>query len=442
MEGFPSEEQEVTRSRLANIFLIVFIDMLGFGLILPLLPFYAEMYGATPFVVGLLVAVYAAAQLIGGPVLGRLSDRYGRRPILLVSLAGTFVGFLLLALAEPLGKAIANGVLVRVLPMEVTALQNAAIIAVLFASRFLDGLTGGNITVAQAYITDVTDEKNRAKGLGMVGAAFGLGFILGPAAGGFLSQWGFAVPALAAAGLALFNMISVFLWLPESLTPERRAQLMGQARPSFSFRSLWAALTRPRVGPLLHIRFFFGLASATFQTIFALWGQARLGLDAQATGYVLAYVGVLVVLVQGVFMGRITARFGETQLILWGSVLMAVSLAAWAVVPNLALLLIVLIPLSLATGVLNTVLSSALTKAVYPEEVGGTLGLATSAESLSRVIAPVVAGVLLGSVGAWAPGFVAALIMVWVVAFVLWRLVRRPDPPLSVRSDRIAEAQS
>jgi DHA1 family tetracycline resistance protein-like MFS transporter len=433
----------VRKSRLTIIFLIVFIDMLGFGLILPLLPFYAEKYGATPFVVGLLVASYAAAQMIGAPILGRLSDRDGRRPILLLSLAGTMVGFILLGLAEPIGKQIANGLLADIFQGSVVVLENVAILGVLLVSRILDGLTGGNITVAQAYITDVTDAKSRAKGLGMVGAAFGLGFILGPAAGGFLSRWGFAAPALAAAGLALLNMLAVFLWLPESLTPERRAQLMGQARPSFSFRALWTALTRPRVGPLLHIRFFFGLASAAFQTIFALWGQARLGLDAQSTGYVLAYVGVLVVLVQGVFMGRITARFSETQLILWGSALMAVSLAAWALVPNLLLLLIVLIPLSLATGVLNTVISSALTKAVYAEEVGGTLGLATSAESLSRVIAPVIAGVLLGSVGVWAPGIVAALIMVWVVTFALRRLVRRPDPPLPTRrgSDLIAEAQ-
>jgi DHA1 family tetracycline resistance protein-like MFS transporter len=433
----------MTKSRLANIFVIVFVDMLGFGLILPLLPFYAERYGATPFVVGLLVAVYAAAQLIGAPILGRLSDRYGRRPILLLSLAGTSVGFLLLALAEPLGKLIANGLLVQILPGEVTTLQNVAILGVLFASRMLDGITGGNITVAQAYITDVTDESNRARGLGMVGAAFGLGFILGPAAGGFLSQWGFEAPALAAAGLSFLNMLSVFVWLPESLTPERRAQLTGQTRPSFSFRALWAALTRPRVGPLLHVRFFFGLASAAFQTIFALWGQARLGLDAQVTGYVLAYVGVLVVLVQGVFIGRLAARFTETQLILWGSILMAASLAAWAAVSSLAGLLIVLIPLSLATGVLNTVINSALTKAVQPEEAGGTLGLSTSAESLSRVIAPVIAGALLGSVAVWAPGVFAALIMVWVAIFAYRRLVRRPDPPLPARRgrERVADVQ-
>ncbi len=431
----------MTRGRLINIFVIVLIDMLGFGLILPLLPFYAERFGATPFVVGLLVAAYAAAQLVGAPILGRLSDRYGRRPVLLVSLLGTFVGLLLLAVAEPLGRGIAGSVLSRVVAADGLILENAAVLGVLFASRLLDGITGGNISVAQAYITDVTDVKDRAKGLGLIGAAFGLGFILGPAAGGFLSRWGYAVPAFAAAGLALANIISVFVALPESLTPDRRAQLAMQARPKFSAQALVRALTRPRVGPLLHIRLFFGLASATFQTVFALWGQYRLGLDAQATGYVLAYVGLLVVLVQGVLIGRLTARFTEPRLILSASILMAASLAAWAAVPNLILLLIVLIPLSVATGVLNTVISSALSKAVYPEEVGGTLGLAASLESLSRVLAPSAAGFLLGSLGVWAPGVVAAVIMAWVVSFAWRRLIARPDPPLPTRGVRVAEVQ-
>ncbi len=165
--------------------------MLGFGLILPLLPYYAETFGASDTVIGLLVASYAAAQLLGAPLLGRLSDRFGRRPILLISLVGTLLGFLLLGFASTL--------------------------FVLFAARILDGITGGNISVAQAYISDVTDSKNRAKGLGMIGAAFGLGFIIGPATGGLLSQWGYAVPAFAAAGLVAINLLMVALWLPESL---------------------------------------------------------------------------------------------------------------------------------------------------------------------------------------------------------------------------------
>jgi DHA1 family tetracycline resistance protein-like MFS transporter len=416
------------KSRLATIFVVVFIDLLGFGLILPLLPYYAEKYGASVAVVGLLVSSYALAQLIAAPVLGRLSDRYGRRPILLVSIAGTLVGFLLLGLAEPLGRLIAGG--------SSLAVQNGVIVAILFFSRIVDGVTGGNITVAQAYITDVTDVKNRAKGLGLIGAAFGLGFILGPATGGLLSRWGYAVPAFAAAALAAFNLLGVFFFLPESLTQERREEMAGRPRPAFSARALWAALNRPRVGPLLHIRLFFGLAAATFQGIFSLYAQYHLGLSAQSTGYVLAYVGLLVVLVQGVAIGRLTARFSEARLIFGASVLLAVSLVGWAVVPSLAVLLVVLIPLSLATGVLNTVVNSSLTKVVYPEEIGGTLGLSNSVEGVSRVIAPSAAGFLLGSVGAWAPGIVGALIMVWVASFAWRRLIVSPDPPLPARAER------
>ena len=199
-------------SRLLTIFIIVFVDLLGFGLILPLLPYYADSYGATPVIVGLLVASYAAAQLIGAPLLGRLSDRLGRRPVLLLSVAGTFVGFLLLGFAAPLGQLLANWVA----PQAV----NAVILGVLFLSRILDGLTGGNITVAQAYIADVTDEQNRAKGLGLIGAAFGLGFIIGPAAGGALSQWGYGTPAFVAAAVSFSNLIAIFFLLPESRLPQ------------------------------------------------------------------------------------------------------------------------------------------------------------------------------------------------------------------------------
>ncbi len=209
-------------SRLINIFLVVFVDMLGFGLILPLLPYYAETFGATPIIIGLIVASFAAASLIGAPLMGRLSDRYGRRPILLLSVAGTFIGYLLLGFAQPIGSFFAS----LFAPQAV----NAFIIAVLFASRMLDGFTGGNITVAQAYISDVTDEKNRSRGLGVIGSAFGLGFIIGPAVGGLLSRWGFSVPAFAAAGFAFLNLISIFFFLPESLTVERREAMSNHQR--------------------------------------------------------------------------------------------------------------------------------------------------------------------------------------------------------------------
>jgi DHA1 family tetracycline resistance protein-like MFS transporter len=284
-------------SRLLTIFIIVFVDLLGFSLILPLLPYYAEVYGATPLVVGLLVASYAAAQLIGAPVLGRLSDRYGRRPVLLLSVGGTWVGFLLLAFAAPLGNFLAS--------LIAPQFANAWIIGVLFLSRVLDGLTGGNITVAQAYIADVTDEKNRARGLGLVGAAFGLGFIVGPAFGGFLSRWGYYVPALAAALISFLNLIAIFFFLPESLTQEVRQASLLRKRPPFTLKALVQALNRPLVGPLLHVRFFYGMAFAMFQTIFSLYCQA-IGLSSQTTGYLLAYVGLLSVIVQGGLIGILT----------------------------------------------------------------------------------------------------------------------------------------
>jgi DHA1 family tetracycline resistance protein-like MFS transporter len=403
-------------ARLSTIFAIVFVDLLGFSLILPLVPYYAKAFNASDSLIGLLVASYAAAQLIGAPILGRLSDRYGRRPVLLVSILGTAVGFVILGFANSLWM--------------------------LFASRILDGATGGNISVAQAYITDITDRKNRAKGLGLIGAAFGLGFIIGPAVGGLMStlgetitigiagiaiNWQFALPAFAAAAIALLNLIAVFFALPESLTPEKREELARKPQTAFTFQNLRAAFQRPRVGPLLSTRFVFSLAFSTFQTVFPLWALNRLQLQADQTAYILAYVGILVALVQGVAIGRLTQRFEENHLIFGAVALMAFSLSAWAFTPNVITLLIILAPLALAGGVLNTVLNSALTKAVNPEEVGGTLGLAAALESLSRVISPTAGGLLLETLGPWAPGVVGATLTAWLSNYVYRRILRNAD---------------
>ncbi len=389
---------------LSIIFVIVFIDLLGFSIILPLLPYYAETFGATPTQVGLLVASYAAAQMMGAPFLGRLSDRFGRRPVLLISLLGTFIGFMMLGFANSLWM--------------------------LFASRILDGFTGGNISVAQAYITDITDERNRAKGLGILGAAFGMGFIIGPALGGLLSVYGYTLPALVAAGFSLLSILGVIFLLPESLSVEARAELARKGKHEFALQNLWKALTRPRVGPLLHVRFFYGLAFATFQTIFPLYAQYKLGLEARGTGFILAYVGILVVFVQGFLVGWLASRFNEYRLIFWSLFMMTLTLFAWAITPNLIFLLIILAPLAVAGGTLNTLLNSALSKAVYPEEIGGTLGLSASLESLTRVISPSVGGLLLGYLGVWAPGLFSGLIMVWTVSYAWRRLIAKPDPPL------------
>jgi len=390
---------------LSAIFLIVFIDLLGFGLILPLLPFYAESFGASDTVIGLLVASYAAAQLVGAPLLGRLSDRFGRRPILLFSLLGTLISFLILGFAKTLW--------------------------LLFIARISDGITGGNISVAQAYIADVTDEKSRAKGLGMIGAAFGLGFIFGPATGGFLSQWGYAVPAFAAAGLVAINLLMVFFWLPESLTAEKRAMLAQAEKPKFTIGALLDALKRPFSGSLLITRFVFGLAFSIFQTIFSLYALRRFNLDAQQTGYVLTYVGILSVVVQGGLVGKLSEKFRDDLLITVSVGIMAISLLGWAFVPTVTMLLIILAPIAFSGGILNTVISSALTKTVQPQEIGGILGLATSLESLTRVIAPTLGGLLLEKLGYWSPGVFGAFVLTILFAYV-WRAIF--NHPLAVEA--------
>jgi len=399
------------KKRLFSIIFVVFMDLLGFSLILPLLPYYAETFKASEFVTGLLIASYAAMQLIGAPILGRLSDRFGRRPVLLVSVLGTFLGFVLLGVANSLW--------------------------ILFASRILDGITGGNLGVAQAYISDVTDVKNRSRGLGMIGAAFGLGFIIGPAAGGFLSQWGYHLPAMVAASLSLINLGLIFFWLPESLTPERRREMKEQQPPAVTPGALITALKRPFSGALLITRFFFGLAFAIFQTIFSLYAISKFSLSAAQTGYILTYVGVLAVFVQGFLVGRLTHRFREDMLIFTSVALMAISLAGWALAPSVAWLLIVLTPTAISGGLLNTLLSSTLTKAVTPNETGGILGFSAAIESATRIIAPILGGALLGQIGTWAPGAFGAIVMI-VVTFYAWVSIFN-NPVMIAISDGKAE---
>ena len=388
---------------LFSIILVVFIDLLGFSLIIPLLPYYAQTFNASDTTVGLLLASYAAAQLIGAPLLGRASDRFGRRPILLISIFGTFLGFLLFGFATSL--------------------------AMLFASRILQGLTGGNLSVAQAYITDVTDAKSRNRGLGLIGAAFGLGFIIGPALGGLLSNISYSVPAFVAAALSFINLLLVAFWLPESLTPEKRTQL-SQRKPGFSFNALFQALRHPLTGPLLITRFLYSLAFVILQSIFSLFVLRRFNMSIVTTGFVLAYVGIVSVVTQAWLVGKLSQRFKDTLLIEGGLLVLALGLLVWGFAPNIPILILSLTPVALAGGLLNTVLPSALTKTVAVQEIGGILGLSTSIESSTRVIAPLLGGFLLEKISYWAPGAFGALLLFITFAYVLRTIKTDGEAPV------------
>jgi DHA1 family tetracycline resistance protein-like MFS transporter len=359
----------------------VFLDLLGYSLILPLLPYYAENFGASVFLVGLLGTANALGQLIAAPIIGRLSDRYGRRPLLIFSIIGTLVAFLMLGFSQSLWM--------------------------IFLSRIVDGLFGGNISLAKAYITDITDSKSRARSLGMIGASFGLGFIIGPVLGGVLGNIQLSLPAFVAAGLTFVNLIAVILWLPESLPIAQRNTTKPNSHTDFNLNNLLDELKRPCVGPLLNIRLFYSLAFTLFQVNFSLYAKEVLKLSVSQTGLILAYVGVLSVLVQAVAIGKLTERFQERSLAYVSTIVMTLMLIAWGFTGQVWLLLVILAPIALSGGVLNTILSSMLTKSVYREDVGGTLGLDSSMQTFAQIVTPGMGGLLLGTIGAPGLGLAA-----------------------------------
>lgn len=397
--------------RLLIIFGVVLVDMLSFSLVLPLLPYYAQQFGATPAIAGLIFSAYPLMQVIATPILGRLSDLWGRKPVLLLSIAGTASALIMLGLANSLWM--------------------------LLASRMIDGITGGNISVAQAYMTDVTSEEDRGQAFGLVGAAFGIGFILGPAIGGLLSQYGQMVAPFVAATLAIGNLLLVAFVLPESLSAERRAQVRAEPARGFSMRELGGTLGLPRVGPLMTVRIGIGFTFAVFEGGFSLWAANSLGLTAMQNGLFLAYVGVLSVVIQLALIKPLTRRFSDPQLITGATLLAGVSLTIWGFSPSLLALALLMPFLSLGMAVANTIIGSALTKSVYPDEVGGIIGLASATGSLTRIPAPFVAGLLLGVNGA-APGVLAGAVTLAIVPFAYLRLIRHPDEPLPPREIPVA----
>jgi MFS transporter, DHA1 family, tetracycline resistance protein len=375
---------------MAILLLIVFIDLVGFGIVIPLLPYYALKFSASPLEVTSLMACYSFAQFFASPIWGRLSDRLGRKPILLVSLTCSVLSYLWLGFADTLWM--------------------------LFAARLLAGAGAGNISAAQAYITDVTDEKNRAKGMGMIGASFGLGFTLGPAIGGLLagsdaSSATLSRPAFAAALLSAIALVLAVIILKESLSPEHRRAARGPRR--------WAlaqeAFARPSLRHIIILFFLTTTAFAGMESTFALWANSGFGWGPQQVGFLFFYIGIVLVLVQGGLVGRLSRSLGEARMALVGSVLLVLGLAGLPFSTDLPRLLVDMALLSIGFGILSPALTSLVSRAAGSTERGGILGVNQSGQSLARILGPLIGGFVYGAAGRDAPYYVGAAIMVAVV---------------------------
>jgi DHA1 family tetracycline resistance protein-like MFS transporter len=337
------------------IFLTIFVNLVGFGIIIPLLPFYAQTFGASPVTIGLLFASFSISQLVAAPILGDLSDRWGRRPILIVSLVGTAISFAMLAVAQSL--------------------------TMLFAARIVDGLSGGNITTARAYIADITTEENRARAFGMLGAAFGLGFIVGPALGGLFSTISYTAPIWAAAAITLIATALAWFWLPETV---HRAHAGGGA----PWRAIAEISRRPNLRILLSVDFIYWTAFAVYQTTFALFGARRFGFDVPQTGYLLSAFGFLGVIVQGGFVGPVVARLGERRTLTVGLTFAAIGWGGSALTHSVPVFVAMLVPGAIGIGLCNATLSALISNASGPSEQGRVQGAAGGLESLGRTIGP------------------------------------------------------
>lgn len=404
----------LARPRLAPLLLTVFIDLLGFGLTIPLLPLYARSFGATALQVTLLGAAYSAMQFVFVPVWSTLSDRVGRRPVLLGSIAATAVSMALLGFARSYPE--------------------------LLLVRLLQGVATANIATAQAYIADVTEAEDRTRAMGMIGAAFGVGFVLGPFFGGVLAQENAALPGLAASALSVLNLGLAWVGLPESRAPSAPApsgSRWARVREQLAMRSLRDAMRDSALGALVVMSFLHVLSFTQLESTFALHLCARLGFGMRETGFAFALIGLVVVIIQGGVLGRVARRFGEVNLVRAGLTLLVVGLVGVSQLPSLVgahplcegglsaaelasrsgLLVLALVVVAVGNALVSPSVSTLVSRVASRDGYGAVLGAQQSAGALARVIGPTFAGVVFERFGSASPywfasaGMVAALAM-------------------------------
>jgi MFS transporter, DHA1 family, tetracycline resistance protein len=402
-------DKKAAKLPLLLIFLTVFIDLIGFGIIIPLMPLFAEKFGASASTVGLLLMSYSLMQFIFTPVWGRLSDKIGRRPVLLISLTASAIGYLIWAFSNSL--------------------------EMLFVSRLVAGFGNANLAVAQAYISDVTTPENRAKGMGMVGAAFGLGFVLGPAIGGIASHLGVGLNHVGfiAAAFSIIDLVLTAARLPE---PENRSQA-GHDRfrpdPGFYFRTV----TDSRLALPIAIFFISTFAFANMEATLVLLTERYFHYGVAENSWMFAYIGIVIVFVQGGLIGRLSKKLGEKPLVAAGTAMLAVGLLLTPATKEVAGLYVALGLLAVGSGINTPANQSILSKLADPDKVGGVMGVGQSVATLGRILGPIAGGFLFEKVGVQVPYIVGAVCM--AIAFLLsFGLPKTQNPapaPQSARSE-------
>lgn len=385
----------MNKPALATVFLVVMIDLLGFGIVLPLLPFYAQEFAASAVTIGLLYSVYSFMQLIFSPIWGSLSDRIGRRPIMLLSTFGAVLAYIIFGLAETLG--------------------------VLFFSRIVAGVMGGNISTAQAYIADVTDKENRARGMGLIGAAFGIGFVVGPASATLLihssfhdfvagiglvefAQWmrdnKFALPGFFAAFLSFCSFLMVLLKLPETVDTSKPAP-SEMRRPSVFMPRFWRQIASQRsttakgfLIPLIIGFFLLSFGESSLYSAFPLFAEQELSMNAEQVGIQFFYIGIITVLIQGFLIKPLTNRFAEEKIFLAGNILMIIGLASIPLAGNMFELALALCLMAVGKSLNTPTITSLISKEAEEEHVGAIMGTAQGMSGLGRMIGPTWGGAL------------------------------------------------
>ncbi len=392
-------------SRLAILFVTVLVDMIGFGIVLPLLPYYAEEFGASPLDVTLLIASFSAMQFIAVPLWGRISDRLGRRPFIIAGLFASAVSYLIFGLATSL--------------------------LLLFVSRIAAGAAGGTISVAQAYVADTTGPEDRARGMGMLGAASGLGILIGPAIGGYFSGFGYAVPGFIAAGLCVVNGVAALFFLPESPRGAHRGALAAGAAQASSLRRWVGTLTSFPFGLLLVVYFLAIMSFTAMTSVLALFAERAHDMDALDMGIVFSTAGATTVVVRGLIVGWLAHRYGERRIVQAGTLVLALSLATIPLMPNDVAMFAIVPFWALATGLTFPSLASLVSQETDTDSQGAMLGGQQVVGGIGRVLGPVWAGALFEAVGIRVPFFVGAVLVAGAVVLALWI----PDPAYRRRSE-------